>query len=206
MRPLSITLIALGLLATAGFLVWATRARIRRARRMAGATNDWQARALLAEQRAAQAETVVRAGLLPHLARLLRGRLVVGLLSQRSQLLDTQQKSAERVTDLERRLAAAHGRLEDRLQEYQRRVGELQSREPGEPPSPTPTAAANPIPPAPPPAPRRSPFRSHPAPAHPEPVRFSTIVHRKQESAPTGASGPAGDSDPSAPPTRNPTR
>ncbi len=64
--------------------------------------------------------------LLPHLARLLRDKFVRKLLSHRSHLLDTQEKAAADVAELEERLARLHAPLQDRLRAYEQRINELE--------------------------------------------------------------------------------
>ena len=86
----------------------------------------WRARALSAEQQAAQASAVVRAGLLPQFARWLRERLVRGLLAERSHLLNTQETAELEMAELERRLAELQAPLEQRLRAYQERIAELE--------------------------------------------------------------------------------
>jgi membrane-associated HD superfamily phosphohydrolase len=86
----------------------------------------WKERALAAEQRAAQATAVLRAGLLPHLARWLRDRWMRTLARQRTQLLTTQQKAELELAELEKRLAQVHAPMEDRLLAYEKRIVELE--------------------------------------------------------------------------------
>jgi hypothetical protein len=68
----------------------------------------------------------LRARLVPHLARLLMGRLVQKLISQRTGLLDTQKRAAAEMTELEDRLEKVHAPLQDRLRAYQQRIAELE--------------------------------------------------------------------------------
>jgi hypothetical protein len=86
----------------------------------------WRERALSAEQRAAQASALVRAGLLPQFARWLRQKLVRGLLAERSHLLSTQETAELEMAELERRLAELQAPLEERLRAYQQRIAELE--------------------------------------------------------------------------------
>ena len=86
----------------------------------------WQQRALDAEERADQAAAVVRARLIPHLARWMMNKLVRGILSQRAHLLEAQQKAEVEVAELERRLTKLHAPLEERLMAYEKRIGELE--------------------------------------------------------------------------------
>ena len=72
------------------------------------------------------APTDLRARLLPHLARLLKDKLVQKLLSQRTELLETQKKAAIEMAELEARLAKIHAPLQERLRAYEQRIGELE--------------------------------------------------------------------------------
>jgi hypothetical protein len=67
-----------------------------------------------------------RAALVPHLARLLRNKLVRKLISQRSALLDTQQQAALEVMELEARLQRIQAPLQERLRAYESRITELE--------------------------------------------------------------------------------
>lgn len=64
--------------------------------------------------------------LLPHLLRILKDKLVTKLLSQRSDLLDTQEKAAADVAELEARLAKIHAPLQERLRAYEQRISDLE--------------------------------------------------------------------------------
>jgi endonuclease/exonuclease/phosphatase family metal-dependent hydrolase len=83
-------------------------------------------RALAAEERAARATEMMRRGLIPHLARLMKDRLFHGVASQRAQLLAMQQAGAVRVAELEQRLAAIQIQLQTRLGSYEKRIAELE--------------------------------------------------------------------------------
>ena len=67
-----------------------------------------------------------RERLLPHLAHLLKDKLVRRLISQRSELLDTQQKAAADIAEMEARLAKIHAPLQERLRAYEQRISELE--------------------------------------------------------------------------------
>ena len=88
--------------------------------------SSWEQRALAAERRAQKAHAVIRAGLLPQLGQLLKTKLVRGLISQRSDLLDAQHKAAAEMADLERRLDELHAPLQERLRAYEKRIEELE--------------------------------------------------------------------------------
>jgi len=83
---------------------------------------DWEARAEAAERRAEQAEATVKAGLLPYLARLLRSKLVTGLVSQRRHLVESHREGTERAEALEERLASAHEGLQEKLRSYENKL------------------------------------------------------------------------------------
>ncbi len=70
----------------------------------------------------------LRASLIPHLARLMMDRVVLKLLSQRSQLLDAQQKAVAEMNELEERLEKVHAPLQDRLRAYEQRIHELEKQ------------------------------------------------------------------------------
>lgn len=71
-------------------------------------------------------QSLVRSGLLPHLARLLANRLVQGLLSERTQLLTEQRAASAQIAEMERRLARLQTQLQQRLSAYEMRIAELQ--------------------------------------------------------------------------------
>jgi hypothetical protein len=86
----------------------------------------WQQRAREAEQHAEKAKAVVREGLIPHLARWTKDRLVQTLFSQRKRLLETQQATASEVAELEKRLADVTPQIEKQLGAYEKRIADLQ--------------------------------------------------------------------------------
>ena len=90
------------------------------------ATSDWRQRALAAEQRADQAVAIVRAGLLPHLARWWSQTVLQRLLGQRAQLLDHQHQAEREVGQLEARLIQLQAPLQERLRAYEERIAELE--------------------------------------------------------------------------------
>ena len=83
-------------------------------------------RALAAEQRAARAQAVVRNGLVPYLARLMKDKLFRGMASQRAHLLKVQHAGAAQVAELEQRLAKIQMQLQNRVAAYERRIAELE--------------------------------------------------------------------------------
>ena len=132
---LSIAVIALGTLIAAGFLRRRALARASLDSSLAmvslrdGAVDDlaWRERALAAEARAQKATAMLRASLLPHLARWMMNELVQRLLSQRSQILTGQQNAEREVAELAARLEEVHTPLEDRLRAYEQRIAELEA-------------------------------------------------------------------------------
>ncbi len=83
-------------------------------------------RAAAAEQRARQATELVRQGLVPHLARLMKERLFRVVFSQRAHLLLTQEAGASQVAELEQRLAKIHSQMQSKFGAYERRIAELE--------------------------------------------------------------------------------
>lgn len=71
-------------------------------------------------------DEALRAGLLSHLAGLISNLFVRRLISQRAELLDSQEKAAAEVDQLGARLEHAHSRMQDRLLAYERRIAELE--------------------------------------------------------------------------------
>ena len=83
-------------------------------------------RALAAELRAAQATEMLRKGLIPYLARLMKDRLLYGVAAQRAHLLRVQQTGAAQMAELEQRLVKIQSQLQSRLAAYERRIAELE--------------------------------------------------------------------------------
>ena len=81
-----------------------------------------------AERRVDHARALVRAGLLPHLARLMMDRLVQTLLFQRQTLWETQQTATAQVDDLEQRLARIQTQFQSLLLTHQKRIAELEEK------------------------------------------------------------------------------
>jgi hypothetical protein len=92
----------------------------------AGEVEQWQQRALMAEQRAEKAQTMIRNGAFAQLAQWLSNYGVRGLVSQRTRLLNSQEIAANEMAELEARLEKIQAPLQDRLQAYERRIGELE--------------------------------------------------------------------------------
>jgi hypothetical protein len=85
-------------------------------------------RAALAEQRARRATDLVRKGMVPHLAHLMKDWLFRGVAAQRAQLLLTQQAGADRMAELEQRLVKINSQMQNRLGAYERRIAELEQQ------------------------------------------------------------------------------
>jgi membrane-associated HD superfamily phosphohydrolase len=92
----------------------------------AGQVVAWKTRAITAERRAAQTSALLRAGLIPHLAHWLKQKLVRGLLTERSHLVNAQQAAELEAAELEQRLAQLQAPLGARLQAYEKRIAELE--------------------------------------------------------------------------------
>lgn len=86
----------------------------------------WQNRALKAEQQAEQATAIVRQGLVSHLADWMKQKLVVGLLTQRNVLLDSNHTGSVHLTELESRLRRIQAQFQERLRVQQQRIAELE--------------------------------------------------------------------------------
>lgn len=85
-------------------------------------TDTWQQRALAAEEKAARAHEAIRAGALAQL----KEKLVGNLVSQREQMLETQQSAAAEMAELEKRLNELHAPLQERLRVYETRIADLE--------------------------------------------------------------------------------
>ena len=90
------------------------------------ATSFWRQRAMTAESRAERATAVVRAGLTPHLARMMKDQLVWTLMAQRSRMASTQDAGAVMVAELEQRLEQIQSEFESRVETYEKRIAALQ--------------------------------------------------------------------------------
>jgi hypothetical protein len=87
----------------------------------------WRERALTAEARAQKATAMLRAGLVPHLARWMMNELMQRLLSQRSAVATSRQRAEREVAELATRLEEIHAPLEDRLRAYEQRIAHLEA-------------------------------------------------------------------------------
>ena len=86
----------------------------------------WRQRALMAEQRAEQAQAVVGASLAPHLAHALKEALVQELAVQRRELLQAQQIAAAEIAQLTHHLDELRAPIQERLRSYEMRIQELE--------------------------------------------------------------------------------
>jgi len=89
-------------------------------------TSFWRQRAMAAESRAERATAVVRAGLTPHLARMMKDQLVWTLMAQRGRMASTQDAGAVMVSELEQRLEQIQSEFESRVETYEHRIAALQ--------------------------------------------------------------------------------
>lgn len=91
-----------------------------------GEMEPWAERALAAEARADKATALLRARLMPQMARWMMGELVQRLLAHRSDLVHSQQRAEDDVAELEKRLEKIHAPLAERLAAYEKRIAELE--------------------------------------------------------------------------------
>jgi hypothetical protein len=89
--------------------------------------HEWRERALAAESREARATALLRARLLPQLARWMMTEVVQRLVTQRSELANCQRQAEQEVADLEQRLEKLQSPLGDRLKAYEKRIAELET-------------------------------------------------------------------------------
>jgi hypothetical protein len=89
-------------------------------------TFPWETDPADGSEQPGKTSAVVRSGLIPHLARMMKDRLMVGLLSQRTHMLDAQQTATVQVTELEKRLVQIQVQLHERYVAYEHRIAELE--------------------------------------------------------------------------------
>jgi membrane-associated HD superfamily phosphohydrolase len=92
----------------------------------AGAIEQWQQRALIAEQNNEKLQSAARAGLFAYLSQWLSQAFTRRLVSDRRLLLDTQGKAMAEMAEFEARLEKVHAPLQERLVAYERRIAELE--------------------------------------------------------------------------------
>ena len=85
-------------------------------------------RARAAEERADRATAAIRAGLIPHLRRWLKQKLLRRLIADRTQMLETQQAATLKAMSVEARLARVELQIQQQNHGYQQRIETL-SRE-----------------------------------------------------------------------------
>ena len=85
----------------------------------------WERRALAAEHRAQHAEALVREGLLPHLSRWMREKLLRKLLVDRSRLLAAQDEATRKVMAVDARLTKLEAEIQQQTRLYVKRIEEL---------------------------------------------------------------------------------
>jgi hypothetical protein len=86
----------------------------------------WETRTRRAELKAEQATAVLRSELTPHLARMMKDRLVWTLMTQRARLLSAHQANSEKVATLEHRLTAIQLQIRKQAEAYESRIAELE--------------------------------------------------------------------------------
>jgi len=86
----------------------------------------WQQRPLRTAAPADESEASARDRLMPHLARMMKDKLLWRLLAQRSQTIQIHEASARVVAELEQRLALIQTQFESRVQAYENRIAELE--------------------------------------------------------------------------------
>lgn len=89
-------------------------------------SQQWQQRALVAEQRMETMQNAARAGLMAHMARWLSQAFTRRLVLERRLLLEAQKMATAEMAQLETRLEKIHAPLQDRLTAYERRIAELE--------------------------------------------------------------------------------
>ena len=120
-------LLALNVAAVVCFAVWwIWMGRRKGGSASTGEVEPWAERALAAEARADKATALLRARLMPQMARWMMGELVQRLLAHRSDLVNSQQRAEDDVAELEKRLEKIHAPLAERLAAYEKRIAELE--------------------------------------------------------------------------------
>jgi hypothetical protein len=70
----------------------------------------------------------MRARVAPHLAQMMMGRLFQGMVSQRKQMIATQEKAAAEMAELEAQLEKVSAPIEERMRAYEQRIAELEKQ------------------------------------------------------------------------------
>lgn len=89
---------------------------------------QWRERALAAEAKAAKATAMLRARMVPHLARWMMNELVQRLMHQRSVAQTSQQRAEQEVAELAERLEKLQAPLEERRRAYEQRIQQLEAQ------------------------------------------------------------------------------
>ena len=123
-------LLALNVAAVICFVVWwiwmGRRKVVSASTGGTGEVEPWAERALAAEARADKATALLRARLMPQMARWMMGELIQRLLAHRSDLVHSQQRAEDDVAELEKRLETIHAPLAERLAAYEKRIADLE--------------------------------------------------------------------------------
>ncbi len=88
-------------------------------------TEQWRRRALAAEERAERTAAAVRQGLMPQMRRWLKQKLVRKLISDRTELLETQHAAALKAMAVDERLSRIELQIQQQNAAYERRIEEL---------------------------------------------------------------------------------
>ena len=83
---------------------------------------EWQQRALAAEDKVAKAHEAIRSGVMAQL----KDKAVTSLAAQRSDMLEAQHAAALEMAELEKRLNELQAPLQDRLRAYENRITDLE--------------------------------------------------------------------------------
>ena len=95
----------------------------------AAQTEAWLKRRILqAEKRVRRFNVLLRAKLIPHVARLLVDRFILRLISQRERLLHVQRQTSREMVYLDERLASVQKRLQEHVALYEKRIAELRKQ------------------------------------------------------------------------------
>lgn len=85
----------------------------------------WQQRALAAEEKAERTQALVRKGMIPHLQRWLKQKVLRRLVADRSELLNAQQAATHKARAVDERLTRIELQIKQQNLAYERRLEEL---------------------------------------------------------------------------------
>ena len=85
----------------------------------------WQQRALAAEEKAERTQALVRKGMIPHLQRWLKQKVLRKLVADRSELLTAQQAATHKARAVDERLTRIELQIQQQNLAYERRLEEL---------------------------------------------------------------------------------